>query len=171
MVSDSIIVGVVVGMVVALASGYVSHYLRKGEMEALWAEERRRRKSDRRRELYDRELKTVSDAVQAAMEAIAAREGLAWLDEKERVKWLADLGGVGHMLDRALMTAFALRDDDLIERCDQLIVKFQDWSNLVHTPTGKVLEGKELEFEDLELAAKSVAADVARRIGEILEEV
>lgn len=62
-VNESIIIGLVVGGGVAVIGALIGHFLRlremdrqwkreKQRMEALWAEEERRRKSDRRREVY-----------------------------------------------------------------------------------------------------------------------
>ncbi|MFQ6000382.1 MAG: hypothetical protein ACE5LG_01795 [Anaerolineae bacterium] len=61
--NESIIIGLVVGGGVAVIGALIGHFLRlremdrqwkreKQRMEALWAEEERRRKSDRRREVY-----------------------------------------------------------------------------------------------------------------------
>ncbi|MCJ7668416.1 MAG: hypothetical protein MUP04_09110, partial [Anaerolineae bacterium] len=102
MMNESIIVGLVIGGGVAVIGALIGHFLRlreidqqwdreKQRMEALWAEEERRRKSDRRRELYERELRIVSDSVDAIMELMAATKRLTWREERERVKWRFDL--------------------------------------------------------------------------------
>jgi len=171
-VSESIIVGVVVGVVVAGIGAVISHYLRKREMEALWAEEERRRKSDRKRDLYERELKIVSDVVNALVETVdrtewSARAGTN-LDPGARL----ELGREAHLMaGRANMIALSLDDQELDERLRRLIDIFNHWTDLVDLDTGEAQEGREEEFEELQEEVRRMGAEVWRRTREILEEV
>ena len=180
--NESIIVGVVLGGGVALITGYISHWFRLREMkiqsaqererlEALWAEVERRRKSDRRRDLYDRELKVVRDAVEAVLDNIGTTDRLTGLEESERLKWHSNQVQVVNMLKRAGLVAASLRDEVLFDRCQELIEVFRDWLSLIDWTSGKAIEGKEQEFQKREGDTEWVGGEVWRRIRELLEEV
>lgn len=173
--SESIIVGVVVGVVVAGIGAVISHYLRKQEMEALWAEEERRRKSDRRRELYERELGTVSDTVDAIVGAMAevGRWDMEAMVEKIRGWNSYDnlIGEVSVMWSRGRVVTDSLGDEELIERYDELVDCFIGWSGLLSRVIRGAGEGKEEELDDWREPTERAASEVWRRIREILEEV
>lgn len=164
--NESIIVGVVVGVVVAIASGYISHCLRKKEMEALWAEEERRRKSDRRQEVYEKELSIVRDSVYAAIEAMteSLREPRHGLRHKLQAE--ADT-----MIVRAVLVETSLDDEELRARLMQLVDHRDTWRDLIDWDTGRPKEGKEEELRKVVVDAHEAASNIFRRIREILEEV
>jgi hypothetical protein len=163
---ESIIAGVVIGVMVAVASGYVSHVLRKREMEAFWAEEERRRKSDRRRELCERDLNIVRDSVDAVEEAMG---GLVWGDQEEL---LADLLREAFLRQvKAFLVTISLGDEKLRKSCEELGDGFGRCIILIDTGTATPKEGKEDEYREAAEQTHRAAAEVLRRISEILEEV
>lgn len=170
--SESIIVGVVIGVVVAGAGAIISHYLRKREMEAHWAEEERRRKSDRRRELYERDLKIVNDVVNALVEVIDRIEWSAQVEANLDPDARLELGREVHvMAGRANVIALSLDDQELDERLRRLIEVFNHWTDLLDLDSGEAEEGIGGEFEELQEEVRRMGAEVWRRTREILEEV
>jgi len=170
--NESIIVGLVIGGGVA-----IGHFLRlremdqqwdreKQRMEALWAEEERRRKSDRRRELYERELKIVTDSLYTIMEGIIGSVG------EEEFGSLLELISEAHtMMWKAGLVLRSLGDEELMEGCQQLYRSFLAWRDLLDFETGEPKQGREEEFDGLAGEARQKAAEVQRRIRQILEEV
>ena len=59
--SESILVGLVIGAGVAAIGAFVGHRLRLREMKAQWDEDERRRESERRRGLLERELAVITE--------------------------------------------------------------------------------------------------------------
>ena len=162
--NESIIPGIVIGVIVAVAVGCVSHVLRKREMQDLWAEEERRRKSDRRREIYERQLGIVSDAMDAVMEAMI---GSVWETELgSRVQVVRE---AHRMMWKAGLVTGSLKDQKLIERFEQLRSYFTAWRGLFDYETRQVKEGKEEEFGQLSYQVREAASEVLSRIREILE--
>jgi len=179
--NESIIVGVVVGASVAVIGALVGHFLRLREMdqhwdkeqrrmEALWAEEERRRKSDRRRELYERDLRIVADTVNALVGVVDRIEWSAGtnLSPDERLA----LGIEAHLMaGRANLITLSLDDQRLDENLHRLIRVFNRWTDLVDLDTGEPYEGTEEEFQELQEEIRRTGAEVLRRKREILEEV
>ena len=170
--SESIIVGLVIGVGVAVITGLITHCFRLREMRAHWAEEERRRKSDRRRELYERDLKIVSDVVNALVETVdrtewSARAGTN-LDPGARL----ELGREAYLMaGRANVIALSLEDQELDERLHRLIQVFNRWIDLLDLDTGEAEKGREKDFEELREEVRRIGAEVMCRTREILEEV
>jgi len=169
MVSESIIVGLVIGVGVSVVGTLVSHFVRKREMDRLWTEEERRRKSDRRRELYERDLRIVSDAVDAVMEAMAKVGSLAYLyDEEEGAEAMTQ---AILMMEKVNVVTLSLKDQELRKRYVKLLEGWRDWLSLLDWHRGRAKEGKQDEFKELTGEMDLAASEVWRRIGKILEEV
>ena len=178
-VNESIIVGLVVGAGVAVIGALIGHFLRlremdqqwdreKQRMEALWAEEERRRKSDRRRELYEGELRIVSDAV-AGLARTTLSVTCPWGETV--VSRVESLKEVALMIARARLMTLSLDDLELMQRYAKLLEIFQDWSGLFDLETGEAKEGKEEDLGELTDEAEVAASKVLQRIREILEKV
>lgn len=116
MMNESIIPGIVIGVIVAVASGYMSHVLRKREMQDVWAEEKRRRKSDQKREIRKGMLGTVRDAADMVLDARTKLGSLGPLygvgDRESRMKLAGELLLV---LERGRSVASSLEDAKLKE--------------------------------------------------------
>lgn len=170
--NESIIVGLVVGVVVALASGYVSHYLRKREMEALWAEEERRRKSDRRRELYEKALGVVGQAMDAWIQLMASMHYMEVGNTKQVEAWLVEsFRKTSVAATQGVVMAASLEDEQLARRYDEFKLRLVDWLGLLDSATGKVKEGEEEKFGELQAETLALASLIRSRIREMLEEV
>lgn len=170
--TESIIVGVVVGVVVAGMGAVISHYLRRWEMTDLWAEEERRRKSDRRRELYERDLGIVSDFVHALIRAMAEVQRPVLMAERaKRVFRLELLENLNQMIAKASVVTISADDQELGEGFNQLIDVASRWVAVLDLDTGEAIEGKEKEFEELAGEAKLAASEVLRRKREILMQI
>ncbi len=171
-VNESIIVGLVVGGGVAVVGALVSYYLRRWEMKELWAEKERRRKSDRRRELHERELNIVRDSVDAVVEVQSKVTGLASVgEEKGWERHTKLVASAGLTVDRARVIVISSGDEELKNKYADLLVAFGNWGKLLDFNTGEPIKGKEKESEELAEKTESAASDVRRRTRQILEEV
>lgn len=168
MINESIVVGLVIGVGVSVVGTLVSHFVRKREMDRLWAEEERRRKSDRRRDLYERELKIVSDSVDAIIEAEGSLV-LAPMYEREARKSL--LKEAFQMMMRAYLLTVSLEHEELKQAYKYLMESFTDWFGLLDLDSGEAKEGKEEEVRELLNQMHLLAATVPIFVREILEEV
>jgi len=160
-VSESIIVGLVIGGGVAVIGTLVSYYVRRWEQ-----------KSERRRELYERDLRIVRDLADTVTWARAEMTKPASLLVKGGRDSRASLvGEVVLMAARAHVVTISLRNQNLRERCDELFGSFVDWLDTLDWDTGKPVGGKKQEFDKLLKQMEQAAAEVLRRIRQILEEV
>ncbi|MFQ6000381.1 MAG: hypothetical protein ACE5LG_01790 [Anaerolineae bacterium] len=75
------------------------------------------------------------------------------------------------MIVKAAVVGKSLDDQELAERFDELTDVVEEWIRLVDLKTGKAVEGKEEELQELSNQVTSAAAQVKHRIREILEEV
>lgn len=178
--NQAIIVGLVVGGGVAVIGAYVGHLLRLREiriqadedrkrMKAIWAEEERRRKSDRRRDLYQRELGVVSGAVDAASKLMATLGSLTPLyDATERVEPVKQ---VALMIPKARVAILSLEDEKLRLRYEAFVKSWAEWSLLWDWHSGKLQEEKRDRVQHLTYEVDVRASEVRHRIREILEEV
>lgn len=181
--NESIIIGLVVGGGVAVIGALLGHFLRRLEMkdqwdreqkrmEALWAEEDRRRKSDRRREIRGGLLGMVNDAVDAVIDVrtkLGSLGPLYGIEAKEsRMKLAAE---IILMLERGRSVVHSLEDEQLSEEFFKLYQSYVEWQGSLDFATGEAQEGKNKEFEKWEKKIPKVASLVRRRIREILEEV
>lgn len=167
MINESIIVGLVIGVGVSVVGTLVSHFVRKREMDRLWAEEERRRKSDRRRELYERDLKIVGDSVFGIEEAMGA---LVWGNGKKGL--VVNLIREAFLMQvKSLIVAISLEDEDLRKIYDELSDGYGRWLSLIDTGTGKPKKRRAKESREAAQQTHEAAAKVFRRIREILEEV
>jgi len=161
--SEALILAVIsglMGIVGMLIGSVINDRLRERQMKALWAEEERRRQSDRRRDLYDRELRVVSDSVDAVSEALAK---LDWMDEAESA---ADLiREVSLMVEKAHLVTVSLGDRELQDGYEKLINGFVGWFHLLDLSTEEPIEGRENEVDEFrvrtEAAAQEAVVDLA----------
>lgn len=170
--NESIIVGLVVGSGVAVIGAYVGHLLRlremnqqwdreKQRMEALWAEEERRRKSDRRRELYERDLKIVADAMHRVIEAMTSALRLA--EPKLKLELVVEAHGM--MLEcKTVVDSFG--DPELTKGWHELMNNFETWWKEIDLDTAT-----DVELAERAVQTQKAASGTVRRIREILEEV
>ena len=163
-----------VGVSGTLLGAILNNHFGRQQMKEAWAEEERRRKSDRRRELYERELRIVSDSVDAivgAMAEVGMLDTEAMVGKKGRDAYAKLLGEVGLMFSKGTVLTHSLGDEELIERYDELVGSYIDWSVWLSRDTGEPIHGREAEYYDLREQTEQVASEVWRRIREILEEV
>lgn len=116
-----------VGVGGTLVGTIVNNHLSRRQMKEVWAEEERRRKSDRRREAREADLRMVRDAVDAAIEVEARVTVLGWqqVDSKSRLEPLFE---VLKGLDKALLVASSLQDQDLADKCMQVrAISWDGW--------------------------------------------
>lgn len=161
--NESIIVGLVVGSGVAVIGAYIGYLFRLREMKALWTEEEQRRKSDRRRELYEKDLTIVRDSLFAVM--VALMGGL-----QERKVSTGLIAEAQLMIWKGLLVADSVDDSELRDRLDQLWEHFAVWADLLDD-TGRSKKGKEKECLELAVKTEQEASEILRRIREMLEKV
>lgn len=172
--TESIVIGLVVGGGVAVVGALVGHFLRRREMQAQWDKEERRLKSERRRDLYERELRTVSDTVDAIVRAMAEVgnwDMKAMFGKRGRNSYDNLIGEVDVMWSRGRVVTDSLGDEELIERYDELVDCFGGWSGLLSRVIRDAREGKEEDLDDWRGPTERAASEVWRRIREMLEEV
>lgn len=181
-VNESIIIGLVVGGGVALITGYISHWFRLREMkiqsaeererlEALWAEEERRRKSDRRREACKGELAMVNQAVDTVMDLMFRAGQWAWLFNTESSHERAEMFRRAlRIIDKADLVTMSLEDQEFKNRYDEFMDAFVAWATILDPDTGEPIEGKEKESGRLRTETRRVAAELRRLTREILQE-
>jgi len=165
---DIILVAVsgLVGVVGAVVGAIANNHFSRQQMKEVWAEEERRRKSDRRRELLERDLKTVSDSLHGVMDLVAG----GWRKEMPQFRFrLIQEGYI--MLWKARLVISSLNDPELAERERQLETSFRAWRDLLDLDSGKVKEGKGEESSKHRLETQQAASRTLRRIREILQEV
>lgn len=163
--NESIIAGVLtgsmVGITVAAVGAWVGYKFRRKEMHELWAEEQRRRKSDRRRELYERELKIVGDSIHRVVEAMT--RGFRLVEPRLSVELVAQADGM--MLEsKTVVDSFG--DPELTRRWHETMNNFQTWWKAIDFDAGT-----EVELAERAVQTQMAASAVLRRIREILEEV
>lgn len=169
---DIILVAVsgLVGVLGAVVGAIVNNHFSRQQMKEIWAEEERRRKSDRRRELYEKDLTTVADTVNALVEVVDRIEWSAGTDLSPDAR--IELGREAHLLaGRANVMALSLDDQQLDERLHRLIQVYRRWTDLIDLDTGEAYEGTEEEFQEVQEEVRRRASEVLRRRREILEEV
>lgn len=158
-----------VGVVGAVVGAIVNNHFSRQHMKDLWAEEERRRKSDRRRELYQRELAVVSGAVDAASKLMATMGIFTPLyDAEERVEAVKQ---VGLMIPKAKVAILGLEDEKLMLRYQRFVESWGKWSLLWDWDSGKLQEEKRDRVQHLTVEVDAKASEVRRRIREILEQV
>jgi hypothetical protein len=168
--NESIIVGLAVGIGVAAIGAYVGHCLHLREMRAQWAEEERRKKSERRRELLQRELTCVSEFVNLVPEAWSELAWWAHVEKRFKPGSRAELGKEAYlMVPKANMAASSVDNEWLSESLGRLVDAWVQCNQLVDGATGEPPEGKEGEYEQLQFAMRQAGADVRRRIRQLLE--
>jgi len=172
MMNESIIVGLVIGAGVSIIGTLVGYLVRRREMNDLWAEEERTRKSDHRRELYERELRIVSDAVDALVQSVDTMEWYAYAAPDLSREARVELGREAYLVvGRANVRAVSLKDQELEELVRTLVDVYGDWDDLLDLDTGAAKVGKEEEFEQLRAEVRITGSKVIRRIREMLEAV
>jgi hypothetical protein len=163
-VSEAII-GVVVGGLLVIVGDFVSHHFRREE-----------RKSDRRREVREGDLRIVREAVDAVVGAI--QESLPWEDpEEEEWNWPHGIIQAYRGMQRAQLVAASLKDQELVDKCEKLPYDFGEYTHFLELATGRspgIGGGKEIRIDKLGEFIEKVneeAPEIWRRTREILEEV
>ena len=162
--SESIIlvaVGGFLGIIGTVVGTLVNYRLRQEE-----------RKSDRRQEVYERELSVVRDLVDALVEAMDRIEWWAHIETKVGPGARAELGKEAYLLTgKANLVALSLNDQELMKGCSKLLQGFNRWSDLLDSDTGKAKEGREEEYKELRDEIRRIGSEVRQRTREILEEI
>ncbi len=153
------VVGTVVAGLIGMGEIFVSHSIRQKE-----------RKSDRRREAREGDLKIVRDSVDAVVEAQLSMRGLPWQqqDSKSRLELLLR---VAKEVDKALLVAGSLDDQELLDRYSELKDYCEKWVGLLDVDTGMAKKRKGKQFEELKTQVRVAAALVWSRTREIREEI
>jgi hypothetical protein len=169
--SESIVVGLVVGVGVAAVGAYVGHCLRLREMRARWDEEERRKKSDRRRELLARELGTVIEFVDLVLESWSGLEWWVHLDKAVSPHARSEFGKKAYLIaPSANAAAMSLGDDVLDASLEALVDAWQECNDLIDGATRLPPDGKEEKYRELQLAMRQGSKNVRRRARTMLEE-
>jgi len=154
-----------VGVGGTLLGAILNNHFGRQQMKEAWAEEERRRKSDRRREIYERELRIVRDSVKAMRKAMG---GLVWGDRKELLAGLIRKAFL--MQATAYLVTASLEDEELRDSYDELTDGYYRWLQLVKTDSGKAKKGKEDQYDEATEQTNRAAVKVWRRTEELLEE-
>ena len=125
-----------------------------------------RRKSDRRRELYEADLRIIRDGVYLISEVVT---GSMMAEEQEERAGL--IRQAQAMLLKALFVAGAVGDEELAEGVKGLLGAYGAWVYAIDLRTGKPKSGKVDELMKTASPIQKAASKVLRRIREMLEEV
>lgn len=170
--NESVVLGLVVGCGVAVIGALVGHWLRLREMQAHWDEDERKRRSDRKRELYERELRTVADMADALVEGMETIYWSAYVDPTQdpaaRVRPMKEAFVIQ---GKAAMASLSLQDEELTDGCNKLIDAYNNWRGLYDRASGMPQEGKEEEYQKSRGHVRLIGSQVQRRIREVLEQV
>lgn len=183
----SIIVGLVIGGGVAVIGALIGHFVRlremdrqwdreKQRMEALWAEEERRRKSDRRLQARKKDLDIVRDVIDAMVSEVERLERFAWLYEEEDVETMKSrLKEFLPMMALGRSAAISMDGGELLPKYVELENAFRNWFTLwLNLRTGayeqEVVEERKNDFDRITEEIPAVAASVRRRLRELEEE-
>ena len=171
-VSESIIVGLVVGIGVAAVGAAVGHSLRLREMKEQWSEDERRRKSERRRELLERELAVITDFADVYTDFWTSIDWWAPTGKLLSAEAKAELGNEAFLMHaRANIAALSLGDESLKTGVKKLIELMILCNTLLDPATSQPYEGEEDEYRKALVKMRTTAADMRRRGRELLEEV
>ena len=169
--NESIIVGLVVGAGVAAVGAIVGHYLRQREMKAHWAEEERRRKSERRRELLARELATLTEFVDLVLESWSSLEWWAHFEKAFKPDARAEMGKKAYLMaPTANAAAMSLDDDVLSASLEALVDAWMECNDLTDGATELPPDGKVEEYRELQLTMRAASKNVRRRARTMLEQ-
>jgi len=169
---ESVIVGLVVGVGVAVAGAFVGHQLRLKEMKDQWREDERRRKSERRRELLENELAVITDFADANSDLWTSINWWSPTGKLLTAEAKAELGKEAFLIHaRANIAALALGDRSLKTGVKKLIELMNICNRLLDPATSQPYEGKEGEYHKALVGMRTTAADIRRRRRKLLEEV
>lgn len=170
--NESIIVGLVVGVGVAAVGAIVGHCLRLREMKEQWDEDERRRRSERRRELLERELAVITEFADVNVDLW---NSIIWWSQTDKLLTAdakADLGNEAFLMHaKANIAALSLGDENLKTGVKKLIEFMERCNKLLDPDTGKPHVRKDKEYRQVLLEMRTTAADMRRRRRELLEEV
>ena len=170
--NESIIVGLVVGVGVAAVGAVVGYCLRLREMKEQWGEDERRRKSERKRGLLERELAVITEFADVNMDLW---HGIIWWSETDKLLSAdarAELGNKAFLMHaKANVAALSLGDEDLKTGVKKLIELMMHCNTLLDPGTSKPYTGKDEEFRQALWKMRLTAADIRRRGRELLGEV
>jgi hypothetical protein len=170
--NESIIVGLVVGVGVAAVGAVVGHCIRLREMREQWDEDERRRKSERSRELLERELAIITEFTDVNMDLWL---GIIWWSDTDKLLTAdarAELGNKAFLMHaKANVAALSLADETMEAGVEKLIELTRLCSTLLDSDTAKPHAGKDEEYRQALLEMRLTAADIRRRARELLEEV
>ena len=170
--NESIIVGLVVGSGVAAVGAIVGHYLRLKEMKAQSDEDERRRESERKRGLLERELEVITEFADVNSDLW---NGILWWAPTGKllgVEARAELGREAFVMHaRANAVALSLGDERMNEGVKKLIELMKRCNGLLDPETAEPREGKQHEYLEALSDMRITTAEIRRRGRELLEEV
>ena len=168
-VSESIAIAIVAGLIgvfgtvfgalivgfVGIVGTLVNHYLRQRE-----------RKSERRRELYERDLSIVLECADAVTEAWAGTLR-SWV-AKPRIVLLEE---AAMLLSQARLMTDSIDGLGLEKDFDRLLACFSEYLTCVDEATGRLREGKDKEALKWIREMRDVISEILRRRRQFLEGV
>lgn len=170
--NESIVVGLVVGVGVAAVGAFVGHWLRLREMREQWAEDERRRESERSRQLLERELAVITQFADANVDLW---NSVVWWSQTNKLltaEARAELGKEAFLMHaRANIAALSVGDKDLKAGVRKLIELMERCNTLLDPDTARPHAGKDEEYRKALREMRTTAADIRRRGRELLEEV
>jgi len=129
------------------------------------------RKSERRRELYEKELGPVSAFVDAVVEGMAQMDLSRFGESRDWRHRFGLMTKPYELRASATIAAGSVGDEKLAERIEEFGEVVGAWIGAFDLRSGKAKEGKEKELEELRAQMELVASQVKRRMRELLMEV
>jgi hypothetical protein len=170
--NESIIVGLVVGAGVAAVGALVGHFLRLREMDRQWREGERKAKSERRRQLLERELAVITEFADLNAQLW---DSITWWSPTGKLLDPAARAELGEdaflMLCRANIAALSIGDKSLKDTVKSLVDLMERCNRLLDPGTGKPHVGEEDEYKNARMEMRLKAGETRRRARELLEEV
>jgi hypothetical protein len=169
--TESIIVGLVVGVGVAVVGAYIGHHLRQKEMKAQWEENERGRKSERKRELLERELAVITEFGDVNSDLWSSIIWWAPTGKLLSVEARAEMGNEAFMMHaRANIAALSIGDKSLNAGVKKLVELMQACNALLDPGTSKPYAGEDEKYQEAVLEMRRTTANIRRRGRELLEE-
>jgi len=167
--NESIIVGLVVGVGVAAAGAIVGHFLRLREMREQWSEDERRRQSERRQDLLERDLTPITDFADADIDLWTNTLWWAPTGKLLSAKARAELGNEAFLMQaKADVAALSLGDESLNTGVKRLTDLRNQCASLLDPKTSQPYQGKEGEYHQALVEMRKTAAGIYRRRRELL---
>lgn len=167
---ESVIVGLVVGVGVAAAGAVVGHHLRLKEMKEQWSKDERKRKSERRRELLEKELAVITGFVDANSDLWTSIDWWSPTGKLLTAEAKAELGKEAFLMHaRANIAALSLGDRSLKADLKKLVGLMNLCNRLLDPGTSQPHEGKEGEYRQALVEMRTTGADIRRRCRKLLQ--